>query len=105
MTGRYIFKDNSEFMNVIKNIHNTEYDCVIKYGSYFKPVNYKINDCITGLIGMTCGYLKKIETPSEYECMEWKWAKITNLMDDKKIHMVDKLGIEICPGSNKYFSV
>ena len=34
MTGRYILDDNSEFMNIIKNIHNTKYDCVIKYGSY-----------------------------------------------------------------------
>ena len=47
MTGRYILDDNSEFINIIKNIHNTNYDCVIKYGPYNNPVNYKMDDCIT----------------------------------------------------------
>src|SRR6056300_749766 len=65
MTGRYILEDNCEFMSIIKNINNTKYDCVIKYGSYNNTVNYKMNDCITGLIGMTCGYIKKIEKPDE----------------------------------------
>lgn len=60
MTGRYILNDNSEFMNIIKNIESTKYMCVIKYGPYFKPVDYKMNDCITGLIGMSCLYIKKI---------------------------------------------
>ncbi len=105
MTGRYILNDNSEFMNIIKNIHNINYDCVIKYGSFFKPVNYKMNDCITGLIGLSCYYVKLIEKPNENECVEWKWGKVTNLIDDKKIYLVNKLGINICPGSNKYFKV
>jgi hypothetical protein len=83
ITGRYILNDNSEFMNIIKNIHNTNYDCVIKYGSYLKPLNYKMDDCITGLIGMSCYYVKLIETPLEHECVEWKWGKVTNLIDDK----------------------
>jgi len=105
MTGRYILDDNSEFMNIIKNIHNTKYDCVIKYGSYLKPVNYKMNDCVTGLIGMSCLYVKQIEKPNEEECVEWKWGKVTNLINDKKIYIVNKLGINICPGSNKYFKI
>jgi hypothetical protein len=105
MTGRYILDDNSEFMNIIKNIHNTNYDCVIKYGPYFNPVNYKMNDCITGLIGMSCLYVKQIEKPNENENVEWKWGKVTNLIDDKKIYLVNKLGINICPGSNDYFKV
>ena len=99
MTGRYILEDDSEFMNTIKNINNT------KYGSYLNPVNHKMNDCITGLIGMTCGYIKKIEKPNENECVEWKWGKVTYLIEDKNIFTVNKLGINICPGSNKYFKV
>ena len=106
MTGRYILNDNSEFMNIIKNIHNINYDCVIKYGSFFKPVNYKMNDCITGLIGLSCYYVKLIEKPNENECVEWKWGKVTNLIDDNKIYLVNNLGINICPGSiNNYFKV
>lgn len=105
MTGRYVLDDNSEFMNIIKNINDVKYDCVIKYGSFGNPLNYKCNDCITGLIGMRCMYIKKIEKPAEEECVEWKWAKATYLIDDEKIHMVDKLGIYICPGSNNYYFV
>jgi hypothetical protein len=105
MTGRYILNDNSEFMNVIKNINNSNYDCVIKYGPYFKPVNYKMNDCITGLIGMSCYYVKLIEKPNEEECVEWKWGEVTKLIDDKKIYLVNNLDINICRGSNNYFKV
>jgi hypothetical protein len=105
MTGRYILNDDSEFMNIIKNIDNIKYDCVIKYGSYLKPVNYKMDDCITGLIAMSCFYVKQIEKPSNTECVEWKWAKVTRLIDDKKIYLVKKLGIQICPNSNNYFLI
>lgn len=105
MTGRYILEDDSEFMSIIQNINNVKYDCVIKYGPYFNPVNYKTNDCITGLIGMTCGYIKRIEKPHENECVEWKWGKVTYLIEDEKIYKVNKLGINISPGCNVYFKV
>lgn len=105
LTGRYILNDNSEFMNIIKDIHNTHYDCIIKYGPYFNPVNYKTSDCITGLIGMSCYYIKLIEKPNENEPIEWKWAKVTDLIDDKKICLVNKLNVNICPGSHDYFEV
>ena len=105
MTGRYFLDNDSEFMNIIKNFKNTQYDCIIKYGSFLNPVNYKIYDCITGLIGMKCIYIKQIEPPKENECVEWKWAKVTYLIDNNKIYFINKLGISICPGSNKYFSV
>jgi len=105
MTGRYILHDDSEFMNIIQNIHNTKYDCVIRYGCYNAPVNYKTDDCITGLIGMSCYYIKLIEKPSDCECVEWKWAKVTRLIDDAKIYLVNNLGIDICPGCNNYFNV
>lgn len=106
MTGRYFLNDDSEFMNIIKNINSTNYNCVIKYGSYSNNVNCKMNDCITGLIGMSCFYVKQIKKPNDHECVEWKWAEVTNLIDDKKIHKVDKLGIYISPGgTNNYFLV
>ncbi len=105
MTGRYILNHDSEFMRVIQSLHDTNYECVIKYGSYLNPVNYKMNDCITGLIGMSCMYVKQIEVPLENECVEWKWGKVTHLIPNDKICIVDKLGIHICPGCNDYFLV
>ncbi len=105
ITGRYILDNNSEFISIIKNLHNKNYDCVIKYGSYYAPVDYKTNDCITGLIGMRCYYIKQIEYPTEDECVEWKWAKVTYLINDEKICKVGKLGINMCPGCDTYFFV
>lgn len=107
MTGRYLIEDKSEFMSIIKNLNNKKYDCVIKYGSYLNPVNYKMNDCITGLIGMTCKYIKMIEKPEPGVCLEWNWAKVTYLIEDEKIYKVDKLGINIfpCPGNNKNYKL
>jgi len=105
MTGRYILEDYSEFINVVKNINKTKYHCIIKYGSYLNPVNFKMKDCITGLIGLSCRYVKMIEKPNENECVEWKWAEITYLIKDEEIYKVNKLGISICPGSDKYFKV
>ena len=54
-----------------------------------------MDDCITGLIGMYCLYVKQIEKPAENEAVEWKWAKATRLINDKHIYMANKLGIEI----------
>ena len=103
MTGRYILNDDSEFMYTIKNLKN--YECVIKYGSFVNPVDYKMDDCITGLIGMSSKYVKLIEKPLLRDCVEWKWGKVTRLIDDTNIYKVNKLGINICPGSNNYFMV
>jgi len=105
MTGRYKIQESSEFMTVIRDIEHVPYDCVIKYGSYSHPVDYKVNDCITGLIGMSCYYVKQIQMPEENECLEWKWAEVTQQMDDRNIYMVRTLGVEICPASNSYFLV
>lgn len=105
LTGRYIIDDASEFMDQIKTLQTTNYDCIIKYGSYITPVNYKMEDCITGLIGMRCFYVKQIELAKEEECIEWKWAKVTKFIDSSKIYLVNRLGINICPGSNTYFNV
>ena len=105
MTGRYILEDGSDIFEVLKNINNINYDCIIKYGSYLNPLNYKVEDCITGLIGMRCKYVKQIKFADQDTPIEHNWGKITYLIDDSKIHIVDKLGIHICPGNNDYFLV
>ena len=105
MTGRYMLDDDSNFMNKLKNINNSDCDCIIRYGPYYNPVNYKMNDCITGLIGMRCYFVKQIEIPLQGECVEWKWGKVTYLIDDSKICILNSLGIYISPGSNDMFLV
>lgn len=104
LTGRYIIEHDSEFMREIQNLHNTEYDCIVKYGPYFKPVDYKMPNCITGLIGMRCKYIKQIEMPGE-DPVEFNWGQATYLIPDEKIRMVQTLGVQICPGNDTYFFV
>lgn len=98
MTGRYIFDDNSRFMEEIRNLHNTKYECIVRYGSCFEAASEKTKDCTSGLVGMLCKYVKQIELPLEHECSEWKWGAATYLIDDAKVCSLKELGIHICPG-------
>jgi len=98
MTGRYLLHNDSDFISKLSTIN---YDCLIKYGPYYAPVNYKMKDCITGLIGMRCFYIKKIVYPVEGECVEWKWGEATFLIDDAEIVKVNSLGITIFPGNGE----
>ena len=109
ITGRYILENDSEFMNIVKNLHIKHYDCIIRYGSFLEQaVKYKTDDCISGLIGMTCEFIKQIKLPRENCAAEWDWAEVTYLIKDKNIYMVNKLGINIFPvykDINDYFLV
>jgi hypothetical protein len=49
ITGRYVLQPNPLFFHAL--IEN-KYDSILRYGSYFSPVNYKMSDCITFLIGL-----------------------------------------------------
>lgn len=105
MTGRYVLHKHSEFMNAVKQLQDTQYECILRYGSYSNPVHHKTNDCITGLIGMSCRHIKRIQIPKEHECVEWLWAEVANSIAEDKVCIVSQLGIDICPAGNEYFSV
>jgi hypothetical protein len=107
MTGRYILTDSSEFIEKLKHLDPCD-ECIIKYGSYLNPANEKMEDCITGLIGMRAKYIQHIQWSTEPEyngCIEWDWARATYLIPDENIYKVGSLGIYICPGNNTYFLV
>jgi len=107
MTGRYIFDDDSEFLKSLTRVDR--YDCIIRYGPYFdeKQSNGIIIpfDCITGLIGMRCRYIRQIEKPTEKEWIEWKWGKASSLIPETRICKLTTLGIYICPQNFNYFLV
>ena len=101
ITGSYAIQNNSKFINTIKNINLEDIDCVIRYGSFYDiKASYRINDCITGLIGMKVKNIKQIKIPNEEECVEWEWAKVANTIPDDRIIMLDHLGIFINPAEN-----
>jgi Ca2+/Na+ antiporter len=98
MTGRYYIDNNSLFFDICDTINETNYDVVIKYGWWRKPSNIKINDCITGLIGMRCKYIKQINFSLHNEDpIEWEYAKVTQNIDNSRIKIMDILGLNIKP--------
>ena len=107
MTGRYVLNSNSNFINVLKYIkHENTPHCIITYGSFYKPVFFQCEDCITGLIGMLCKYIKTINMNlGDDEPIEWHWAKASFIIPKKLICKLKFLGLNICPGNDIYFCV
>jgi len=85
---------------------NPPVDCMIRYGSYNDPaINYRTEDCVTGVIGMRCKYVKMIPRPAENECVEHLWARVSLTIPESRVKMFEKLGTYICPACNAYFLV
>ena len=107
MTGRYTFDDDSEFLKSLTKVN--DYDCIIRYGPYFDETQSNgiviPFDCITGLIGMRCRFVKQIEKPNDKEWIEWKWGKASSLIPEARICALKTLGIYICPQNFQYFLV
>jgi len=95
LTGRYIINNDSPFMAALKD----DLDCIIKYSNYLTPVNHRTGDCMSGLIGMRAKYIRQIKLPGENEAAEWKWAKVTYLIDETRIRNLPMLGIRAHMGS------
>ena len=125
MTGRYILQDDSSFLQLIQN-YNENIHCIIKYGPYFKPVNYKMKDCITGLIGMLVFYIKQINmnakgrtSPSlslqnrplvgswnDENPIEHEWANVSLLIPDKNVCLIrDKMGLNLKTVDDEIFTL
>lgn len=101
ITGRYYLDPKNNFFDELDGFTG---DALVRFGSYKNlPSTKKINDCITGLIGIKCKYVKTIKIPTEYECVEWDWAM--KACELSNVHILSRLGIWICPGSNRYFLV
>lgn len=97
LSGRYQVLENSPFLEILKTLPN-HVDCMLRYGSFngiASPV--KMKDCITGLIGMRCKFVKQIETPDETDPVEWKWASVTYSIDDTRIVIMNRLGLSMRP--------
>jgi len=98
ITGRYILKEDSIFIKELTNISDN-IECIIRYGNYFDLSSTCKTDCITGLIAMKCKYIKQIEYINEDDCIEWEWARKSQLIDTKNIIELRELGLLICPSS------
>ena len=82
-----------------------ETHCIIKYGTYDTPLTYRAGECISAIIGMRGKYAKQINIPRMEEKVENVWAAASLAIDEENIVMLEKLGINVCPGGNDYFLV
>jgi hypothetical protein len=104
LTGRYVLTDNSPFMNIVLSQKIDQFDSILRYGSFMDAsgVISDPNDCITGLIGMRCKYVKQIEPDYDDSPIELKWADMSYRLDQSRVLSLDQLGIYICPMGNRY---
>ena len=96
LSGRYKIMDVSPFIDRIRYLTDN-IDCMIRYGSFNRPSDTRIKDCITGLIGMRCKYVKQIEEPHENDPVEWKWAWVTYQIPDERVIAMKSLGLYMRP--------
>ena len=105
LSGRYYLHDDNQFFKIVDNLDN-KYNGVVKYGSYSSPLDYRCNDCVTGLIGYTAFYLKKIypnilNSLKFKTCVEHIWADLS--IPEEEIYIIKGLiGIYICPLNSNY---
>jgi len=95
VTGRYIIDWESNFIDSVKVLSDNT-DCIIKYGSHDDRINVsRVDDCITGLIGMRAKFIKQINRDLDDQCIEWKWARVANTIPDDRIIILNELGIHV----------
>ena len=105
LSGRYYLHDDNQFFKIVDNL-DSKYNCVIKYGPYFLPIDNRCNDCVTGLIGYTAFYLKQIypniiNSLKLKTCVEHIWADSS--IPEEEIYIIKGLiGIYISPINTEY---
>lgn len=101
VTGRYVIDQDSPFFKIVDNLETKPYSAIVRYNQFDNsPSLVKSNNCVTGLIGLKCKYLKQIQLPPFDDIsisIEMKWAQIINSLDDSEICILDILGINIKP--------
>uniref|UniRef100_A0A6C0JWK3 Uncharacterized protein n=1 Tax=viral metagenome TaxID=1070528 RepID=A0A6C0JWK3_9ZZZZ len=103
VTGRYYLDPKDcPFFDRLKE---GTWDSIMRYGNYCTGPDTPTGDCILGIVGMRCKYVKEINVPVT-ESAEISWAaKSLNIPDNKQCVITDHLGIYIAPGTNTYFLV
>lgn len=101
-TGRYIIDNDSPFFKTVDNLENNPYSAIVRFNQFDQPVSLtKTNNCVTGLIGLKCKYLKQIELPGlEFNVdmsTEMKWANTINTIKDSEVCCLEELGLFIKP--------
>ena len=104
ITGRYIIKENSNFVNSLAKLEHNDIDCIIRYGNYYDLSSTCKTDCVSGLFGMKCKYIKNVKLDNDEDCIEWNYATIASTeIPPEKIIELRELGLSICPASYSHY--
>ena len=98
-TGRYKLDKDCEFMNTLFQKGDT-YDAIVKFGDFMNPVSHKMNNSITGLIGLRGKYVRKIQFKEDVhdQSIEHQWAEVAMEIPDERVYIPTQLGLHLWPG-------
>eukprot|EP00563_Minutocellus_polymorphus_P020234 CAMPEP_0197715508 /NCGR_PEP_ID=MMETSP1434-20131217/654_1 /TAXON_ID=265543 /ORGANISM="Minutocellus polymorphus, Strain CCMP3303" /LENGTH=310 /DNA_ID=CAMNT_0043299629 /DNA_START=139 /DNA_END=1071 /DNA_ORIENTATION=- len=105
MTGRYFFDDREQapFMSMLQDMDVRRTRAVVKFGSYFRSVDRKVVDCVTGLIAVPAAVVRRID---RIVPIEHAWARGVLSLPENEVHAVQgKMGIQIAPAGKAYYMV
>lgn len=111
MTGRYYFEQSSHFMNLLQSLDLKKVKAIVKFGSFLRPSDKPVKDCITGLLMMSAAAVRNVSSWHNISAhpmasVEWAWAAQALKFPKEQLHSVQgPMGIMIAPGANKYFQV
>lgn len=108
MTGRYYLQPGSTFMKILSNIDLNETRAIVKFGPHMRPINERMDDCVTGLIMLPVSAVTAIGTmAANYpeKSVERHWGSAATLLLPKAqvVAVQDKMGIYISPGKGHRF--
>lgn len=108
MTGRYFLDDDhgglAPFMATLRDMDVDRTRAVVKFGTYARPVNRRVMDCVTGLIMVPVAVLRHIDR--DVVPIAPAWARsVLSLPEDEVIVVRGKMGIHIAPAGKPYYIV
>lgn len=97
VTGRYILDKDCPFFD---KLEERDYSAIIRYGAYTNYEKERGRDnCVTGLIGLKCKYVKELYLPNEDVFIEQVWAEKIASLPEEEVCVLEKLGIFIRPAT------
>jgi hypothetical protein len=110
MTGRYYLDHHSPFLSILNEMNFHEARALVKFGSYMKPSNQPMMDCISGLIMLPVSsipviwqYWNQLSNKKD-NCIEWQWAAAALALPPSQVVPIQgTMGIYISPGEDDNF--
>lgn len=108
MTGRYFLDDDrgglAPFMAILRDVDVDRTRAIVKFGTYARPVNRRVVDCVTGLIMVPVAVLLNIDRSIVPIAPSWA-RSVLSLPEDEVIAVQGKMGIHIAPAGKPYYIV